>query len=175
METGHAQKGTHLPGLLQVPEGLVPPRLPTNAGGILEECLHPWHSVRMKTVIRTFFRALRAVLTPFLLLGEKLTTPKSMERDPVEQQRVDAETRNMALYQFVACPFCIMARRGIRRLGLNIELRDAQLDPEHRRTLLEGGGKVQVPCLRIDHADGHTQWMYESSDIVRYLEQRFRT
>ncbi|WP_043739556.1 glutaredoxin family protein [Thioalkalivibrio nitratireducens] len=127
----------------------------------------------MRILIRTFFRALRAVLTPILLLGDKLTTPKSMERDPAEQAKVDAETRHLALYQFVACPFCVKTRRAIKRLGLNIELRDAQLDTEHRQALLEGGGKIQVPCLRIEHPDGRVEWMYESSDIIQYLEERF--
>lgn len=127
----------------------------------------------MSTVIRTFFRIVRAALTPLLLLADKLTAPKSMIREPLDQERVDAETSRMALYQFVACPFCVMVRRTIRRLGLNIELRDAQGNWDHRNDLLEGGGKTQVPCLRIDHSDGHTQWLYESADINRYLEERF--
>jgi len=127
----------------------------------------------MRILIRYFFRTLRLVLTPFLLLGDKLTTPKGMERDPVEQARVDAETETLALYQFSACPFCIKARRTIQRLGLNIELRNSQHAGEHRQALLEGGGKVQVPCLRIDHPDGRSEWMYESQDIVAYLQDRF--
>ena len=130
-------------------------------------------SLAMRILIRYFFRALRVVLTPFLLLGDKLTTPKSMERDPAEQARVDAETAHLALYQFPACPFCIKSRRAIRRLGLNIELRNAQHEGEHRDALLEGGGKVQVPCLRIAHPDDRVEWLYESADIVRYLEDRF--
>ena len=128
----------------------------------------------MRILIRYFFRALRAVLTPFLLLGDKLTTPKSMEREPAEQVRVDAQTKDLALYQFPACPFCIKSRRAIRRLGLNIELRNTQHQGEHREALLEDGGKIQVPCLRIVHPDGRVEWMYESVDIIRYLEDRFR-
>lgn len=127
----------------------------------------------MRSLIRLFFRSVRAVLTPLLLLADKWTAPKGMNRDPAEQERIDAETSRMALYQFVACPFCVMVRRTIRRLSLNIELRDAQGDWDNRHALLEGGGKVQVPCLRIDHSDGHTQWLYESSDINQYLEERF--
>ena len=34
------------------------------------------------------------------------------------------------------------------------------------------GGKVKVPCLRIEEAGG-TRWMYESNDIIAYLEQRY--
>ncbi|MBS0002037.1 MAG: glutathione S-transferase N-terminal domain-containing protein [Thioalkalivibrio sp.] len=127
----------------------------------------------MRILIRYFFRTLRAVLTPFLLLGDKLTTPKSMERDPAEQSRVDAETGALALYQFPACPFCVKVRRAMKRLALDIELRNAQHEGEHRDALIEGGGKPQVPCLRIAHPDGTVEWMYESGDIIRYLEGRF--
>lgn len=128
----------------------------------------------MRILIRYFFRALRALLTPFLLLGDKLTTPKGIERDPADQARVDTETSRLALYQFPACPFCIKTRRAIRRLSLKIELRNAQPEGEHRTELLEGGGKVQVPCLRIRNTEGQEEWMYESRAIIDYLEARFR-
>ncbi|MFO8152373.1 glutathione S-transferase N-terminal domain-containing protein [Thioalkalivibrio sp.] len=127
----------------------------------------------MRILIRYFFRTLRTVLTPFLLLGDKLTTPKSIERDPADQARVDAETSELALYQFPACPFCVKVRRAMKRLALNIELRNAQHAGEHRDALIEGGGKAQVPCLRIAQPDGSVEWMYESGDIIRYLEDRF--
>jgi hypothetical protein len=39
--------------------------------------------------------------------------------------------------------------------------------------LLEGGGQVKVPCLRITNADGNVEWMYESDDIISYLQKNF--
>jgi glutathione S-transferase len=78
----------------------------------------------------------------------------------------------MALYQYFACPFCIKTRRAIHRLNLPITLRDAQNDPEHRSALATDGGKIQVPCLRIDEPSG-SRWLYESNDIIAYLEDRF--
>jgi glutathione S-transferase len=36
-----------------------------------------------------------------------------------------------------------------------------------------GGGKRQVPCLRIDGDDGQSHWLYESMDIMAYLKQQF--
>jgi len=63
-------------------------------------------------------------------------------------------------------------RRAIRRLGLNIETRDALNDPLHKQALVDGGGVYKVPCLAISE-DGQTRWLYESSDIIAYLEQRF--
>ena len=61
----------------------------------------------------------------------------------------------------------------MRRLGLNIEIRDAQNDPQWERELVEQGGKRQVPCLRISGEDGKVEWLYESRDIKRYLEQQY--
>ncbi|MDI5920057.1 glutaredoxin [Halomonas sp. LR5S13] len=129
----------------------------------------------MRILIRTFFRGLRLVLAPVMLVSEKLSTPQAVERSPEAQARVDEACRNLALYQFRTCPFCIKVRKEIARLGLQIELRDAQLDPDHRRALAEGGGRVKVPCLKIAHDDGPDEWLYESDDINAWLHRRFAT
>lgn len=127
----------------------------------------------MKTLIRMFFRTLRLLLKPFMLLWAKLAMPKGIVRSKVAQQQIDHECSRMALYHFQTCPFCIKVRHEMGRLSLPIELRDAQHDEEHKEALLQGGGKVQTPCLRITGDDGQVQWMYESGDIIRYLQQRF--
>ena len=127
----------------------------------------------MKLIIKIFFRMLRIVLTPFMLLWEAVTTPKGVVRQPEKQHLIDQESRSLALYQFKTCPFCIKVRREIRRLSLNIELRDAQNDLQHRDALLQGGNKVKVPCLKITDEHGNSQWMYESADIIQYLHKRF--
>lgn len=127
----------------------------------------------MRVVIRYFFRTLRLVLTPFMLIGEKLSTPESVSRSAEEQARVDEASKHLALYQFSACPFCIRVRKEIARLGLNIETRNAQHDPEHRAALEAGGGQVKVPCLKIHQDDGSERWLYESDDIRAWLRERF--
>ncbi|WP_372965418.1 glutaredoxin family protein [Marinobacter sp.] len=127
----------------------------------------------MRVVIRYFFRTLRLILTPFVLLSEKLGGGKPVERNSEEQQKVDAACEQLALYQFKTCPFCVKVRKQIARLNLNIELRDAQHNEAHRAELQQGGGAVKVPCLRIKNSDGSEQWMYESSDINAWLEKRF--
>jgi glutaredoxin len=127
----------------------------------------------MKWAIRIFFRTLRIVLIPFMLLWERVTTPRGIVRPVQDQQRVDEQTRNMVLYQFRTCPFCIKVRREIRRLSLDIKLLDAQHDEQNRTELMLGGGTVKVPCLKITDAQGNSQWMYESSIINAYLHERF--
>lgn len=127
----------------------------------------------MKSVINFFFRTLRILLIPFMLLWELLTTPRGMVRAAAAQQKVDQECRDLVLYQFKTCPFCIKVRREIKRLSLPIGLRDAQKNPQHRAELLQGGGAIKVPCLQISDEQGNVQWMYESSVINQYLHQRF--
>ena len=118
---------------------------------------------------------IRWPLGQLILLVDFLTAPKRPERNPLEQARIDEAMRGLALYQFRTCPFCVKARRAMRRLGLNIETRDARHDPKWRAQLLAEGGRLQVPCLYIPAESGEAQWLYESNDIIRYLEERVRT
>ena len=108
-----------------------------------------------------------------IVLGvEALTAPTPPQRSPEAQADVDAQTTGLVLYQFRACPFCVKVRHAMRRMGLNIELRDARGDPDIAAELRHEGGRYQVPCLRIEE-NGEIKWLYESSDIVAWLEQRF--
>lgn len=127
----------------------------------------------MKIIIRSFFRALRLVLTPVMLISEKLSTPKAIARSPEEQLAVDRAANNLALYQFRACPFCIKVRKEMARLGVTVEQRDVRNDAGHRAALQAGGGRVKVPCLLIRHDDGRQEWLYESDAINAWLQGQF--
>ena len=127
----------------------------------------------MRPLIRLFFRTVRLVLTPLLLAANRLTQPRGVVRPPAAQAAVDARTHSLALYHFPACPFCIKVRRAMKRLSLDIELRNAQHDAAHRDALVAGGGKLQVPCLRITAPDGSQTWLYESDAILAYLNREF--
>jgi glutaredoxin len=128
----------------------------------------------MKWFFRVFFRTIRLLLGPPLLLWEKLTTPKGVQRTPEAQAAMDAKTAALALYEFRTCPFCMKVRRNIARHSLSIERRDAQHDAQHREALAQGGGEVKVPCLRIDESDGQVSWLYESDAINAYLDELAR-
>ncbi len=60
----------------------------------------------------------------------------------------------------------------MHRLNLPISTRDASQGSQHRQELEQEGGKVKVPCLRIEEA-GETTWMYDSKAIIAYLDDRF--
>lgn len=127
----------------------------------------------MKTVIRAFFRTLRIVLGPVMLLKERLTQPTGVQRAPAEQAAIDQACQSLALFQFSTCPFCIKVRQEMRRLSLPIEKRDAQHHADNRNELMQGSGATKVPCLKITEADGQTRWLQDSTEIVAYLRGRF--
>ena len=115
-------------------------------------------------------KLVRWLLGRIILFFDFIFTPRSKKRDPQAQQALDEVTANMALYQFKACPFCVKVRRAIKRNGMKIETRDAKDNEAYRNELANEGGKIKVPCLRIKE-DGQVRWMYESSDIVAYLDK----
>ena len=127
----------------------------------------------MKTFIRFFFRSLRTVLGPVMLLKEKLTQPKGVSRPPAAQHKVDQQCKSLTLYQYQTCPFCIKVRQEMSRLSLNIQRIDAQHEGPDRQALLKGGGQTKVPCLKITDKVGKTQWLYDSEKIIAYLRGRF--
>ena len=117
-------------------------------------------------------KALRVGLGQLIVIGDALTRPRPQQRSAQGQAAVNAQAAALSLYQFQACPFCVKTRRAMHRLNVPVTLHDAKNDPQAREQLLAGGGKIKVPCLRIEDADG-TRWMYESSEIIAYLDQRF--
>lgn len=119
-----------------------------------------------------FVKALRVGLGQLIIFVDFLTRPGKKQRPAAAQAQVDAAARNLTLYQFHACPFCVKTRRSLRRLNVPVALKDAKNNEQHRQTLLEQGGKIKVPCLRIEE-NGQTTWMYESNTIIEYLNQRF--
>ena len=76
----------------------------------------------------------------------------------------------LVLYKFDACPYCKRVQRKIDTLLINnqIEMRDTRDTPMWRKDLLSRTGRTQVPCLFIDG-----KAMFESLDIIAYLEDRF--
>ena len=122
--------------------------------------------------MRFFLRLLREGSGRVLILIDWLFKPSVVKRNDEEQAKVDQETKILKLYQFYACPFCVKTRRAIKRLNLKVETRDAQTAGKFRKELEISGGKIKVPCLKLEGA-GEVTWIYESNDIIKYLDERF--
>ena len=127
----------------------------------------------MKIIIRTFFKILRIILGPVMLLKEKLTRPQGIVRPAAAQQSTDLQCQALTLYHYKTCPFCMKVRQEMARLSLNIQRIDAQPPGADRDELTREGGQTKVPCLKITDAAGKSQWLYDSDKIVSYLRGRF--
>ena len=117
-------------------------------------------------------KIIRLILGKTILMLNAVFSPKPLQRSEEAQQQINQELKHLSLYQFESCPFCVKVRRAAQRLNLPLETVDAK-QPAHEQALIAGGGKRKVPCLRIEDENGEIIWMYESNDIIQYLEQRF--
>lgn len=83
---------------------------------------------------------------------------------------VSSQTTSFSLYHYLSCPFCAYTRSAMKHIDIEVEERDIARNSTYRAELIKGGGRAQVPCLRIE-SKGKVRWLYESQDIVRYLQR----
>ena len=118
-------------------------------------------------------RIIRLILGRVILLLNWLFTPRGIKREPQLQSVINHQTASLKLYQYHACPFCVKVRRSMKRQSLAIATHDVKRVEGAKQELLAGGGQIKVPCLRIEDDQGETSWIYESKEIISYLENRF--
>ncbi|MEC8678196.1 MAG: glutaredoxin domain-containing protein [Candidatus Margulisiibacteriota bacterium] len=118
--------------------------------------------------MKLILKAVRLILGEFIVFLNWLFKPSAVRRSATEQAQLDQRSEALSLYQFRGCPFCVKVRREITRLNLVIKYCDVNRHESYRSELESGGGKVKVPCLKIQTGES-TEWLYESSDINRYL------
>ncbi len=117
-------------------------------------------------------KALRIGLGQLIVLLDLISRPRKLKRAAAAQAEVAQAASGLALYQFHACPFCVKTRRTLHKLNVPVALRDAKNDAQARHELEQHGGKIKVPCLRIEE-NGQSRWLYESKAIIAYLNERF--
>ena len=72
------------------------------------------------------------------------------------------------LYYKPMCPYCRKVLNHLEQTQASLTLKDIEANPENEKELLSIGGKSQVPCLVIDG-----KALYESDDIIKYLEENY--
>lgn len=77
--------------------------------------------------------------------------------------------RMLILYTRPSCAYSHRVLQAAEPLGLSFEEKDIG-EEENRLELIERGGKQQVPYLVDDERNVE---MYESEDIVAYLEEQY--
>lgn len=77
---------------------------------------------------------------------------------------------SLELFYYPECPYCQKVLRALDEFGATdaVSLRNIHAEDSALQTLVEVGGKRQVPCLFIDGSP-----LYESDDIVRWLKEHF--
>ena len=122
--------------------------------------------------MKLLLKVIRAVLGWILITLDRVFPPRIRPLTAEQKAKLDQNTQGWILYHFEGCPFCIKVRRQIRRLGLRIESREVLKNPQFKAELLQGGGEIQVPCLKIPASGQDSErWMYESTAINDYLEK----
>jgi len=109
-----------------------------------------------------------------ILFINSITLPKPILRKKIDQDKIDKETKYFTIYQFEACPFCVKVRRFIMKNSLKINLKDAKNNKTFKSELVNEGGKHKVPCLKIAKINSETIWLYESTEIIKFLKKEFK-
>lgn len=77
----------------------------------------------------------------------------------------------LTLFKMNNCPYCMKTMKEIKRLKINVDYKDINESEKHNKTLIQEGGKRQVPCLRISNNNTASIWLYESDAIIDYLKE----
>jgi glutaredoxin len=105
----------------------------------------------------------------------KLMTPNKQQKQQAVEVTIDGpdgKAKKLTLYLFESCPFCVRVLKVIKNKKLQLEMRDTMKNQQYEDELVRGGGNSQVPCLKIT-GNKDDYWMYESSDIIHYIEKQF--
>ena len=110
---------------------------------------------------------IRFILGRIILFLDWMTSPKPIPVSPEKIKFIQEKAKDMEIYEFKACPFCVRVRRFMKKNNISITIKDARRNKDFADELLNGGGKLQVPCLKI--GGDKIRWMYESKDIIIFL------
>ncbi len=95
-----------------------------------------------------------------------------IKRNTADQKRVDRIANELTLYTLSSCPYSAKVHRHLKQLSISIGVKNLKRCNAYQKELLAGGGRAQVPCLRIETAK-ESRWLYESQDILNYLDIKF--
>ena len=92
---------------------------------------------------------IRFILGRIILFLDWLTSPRPNKISRTELDAIHNKVKNMTIYEFRACPFCVRVRRFMKKNNIIINTKDARRSKVFAQELIDGGGKLQVPCLKI--------------------------
>ncbi|WP_410483297.1 glutaredoxin family protein [Teredinibacter sp. KSP-S5-2] len=78
-------------------------------------------------------------------------------------------SNQFSLYYRPTCFFCVRVLQQLPNIAIGIKTLNISEDREALLELREKGGKQQVPALKYFNERGEETWMYESLDILNFL------
>ena len=128
------------------------------------------HYHQLRAHKRYSMQIIRFILGRIILFLDWATSPRPKKISSSELKAIQDKVKDMTIYEFRACPFCVRVRRFMKKNNISINTKDARRNKAFAQELIDGGGKLQVPCLKI--GDSSTSgWLYESKDIILYLKK----
>ncbi len=79
----------------------------------------------------------------------------------------------LELYQKESCPYCAKVRKKMEELDLDYICRSSVKGSPKRDILQKLGGQQMVPFLVDTKDPANPVMMYESADIIAYLEKTY--
>ncbi|QIZ83802.1 glutaredoxin [Bermanella marisrubri] len=101
-----------------------------------------------------------------------MLTP-TVKRSSKEQRRVEKVASGLTLYVSDTCPYCTKVKKQVKHLNIPLTIKNLDRCHIYQKELLSGGGKAQVPCLKIDRSKG-VEWVYRSEQIANYMDKKFQ-
>lgn len=78
----------------------------------------------------------------------------------------------LVLYYRDDCPYCWNVLSHLSDQHRTLPVKEINESTEAASELVQGGGKRQVPCLRIRENNGNkVTWLYQSTEIIKYLDE----
>jgi hypothetical protein len=97
---------------------------------------------------------------------------KQFTLSPGERVKKGDALKGLTLYHFWASPFSRRVRKTLAKHQVEIPMRNVLANDSDWKEMVQGGKRDLCPCLKIEQPGQPVQWMYESNDIIRYIESR---
>lgn len=89
-----------------------------------------------------------------------------------EQTAPIAKDAPLVLYYRDDCPYCWDVMSYLNDHQRELPMKEINGSESATHELIVGGGKRQVPCLRIRENNGNKiTWLYQSAEIIKYLDE----
>lgn len=123
--------------------------------------------------MRNFFRLIAAGMMlgmAWLASPALAVTPATHEAKA--QTAPIAKDAPLVLYYRDDCPYCWNVLSYLNDHKRELPMKEINSSEVISNELISGGGKRQVPCLRIRENNGNKiTWLYQSAEIIKYLDE----